>query len=214
MCAWCAWLGQVNKRRGTGFTLERGGRDPYASEDAMGGGEEGRAQEDELADIIKDGVDEVRVDHDPDWTLQGSLGRGQLGGPHSRPTGRRVRFTLASVSLASGELGLARSCVLACCVRAALLSEQGVGDILRGEDDTFGESGDGAGPEGALTAAQQQQQEDANALEITIDHIEARVLNRTAGERCALTAVPVCLRARVCTSWWQASSGPAGASAR
>jgi hypothetical protein len=49
---------QVAKKRG-GFTVERGGFDPYGFGDAMGDG--GQAGDiDELGDIIKGGVDEVR----------------------------------------------------------------------------------------------------------------------------------------------------------
>jgi hypothetical protein len=52
---------------------------------------------------------------------------------------------------------------------------QGVGDILRDEDTVFGEAGEALPGAGSETTGQ------ADALEITIDHIEARLMNRTAG---------------------------------
>jgi hypothetical protein len=52
---------------------------------------------------------------------------------------------------------------------------QGVGDIIRSEDTLFGEDGgDGEGT-GLLEAGNDD-------MDVTIDVVEARVLNRTAGE--------------------------------
>jgi hypothetical protein len=54
---------------------------------------------------------------------------------------------------------------------------QGVGDIIRSEDTLFGEDGgDGEGL-GLLEAGNDD-------MDVTIDVVEARVLNRTAGESC------------------------------
>ncbi len=67
-------------------------------------------------------------------------------------------------------------CVQSKCVCVCVCFTQGMADILRDEDTIFGDSG----PEslgGPL--------DDTASMGITIDHIEARMLNRTAGMRLA-----------------------------